>query len=89
MADIRTGARLTMRKRTRKLIGAVAMLVFVCVYALMAMALAQGRITESSTFWQTLWYAFLGLFWIVPLLPLIKWMERPDPGEEPPQVIPR
>jgi hypothetical protein len=89
MADIQTGARLTMRKRTRKLIGAVAMLVFVCVYALMAMALAQGRITESSTFWQTLWYAFLGLFWIVPLLPLIKWMERPDPGEEPPQVIPR
>ena len=78
-----------MRKRTRKLIGAVVMLVFVCVYALMAMALAQGRITESSTFWQTLWYAFLGLFWIVPLLPLIKWMERPDPGEEPPQVIPR
>ncbi len=78
-----------MRKRTRKLIGAVAMLVFVCVYALMAMALAQGRITEVSTFWQTLWYAFLGLFWIVPLLPLIKWMERPDPGEEPPQVIPR
>lgn len=78
-----------MRKRTRKLIGALAMLVFVCVYALMAMALAQGRITEASTFWQTIWYAFLGLFWIVPLLPLIKWMERPDPGEEPPQVMPR
>jgi Protein of unknown function (DUF2842) len=78
-----------MRKRTRKLIGAMVMVVFVCVYALVAMALAQGRITEAGPLWQTLWYAFLGLFWVVPLLPLIKWMERPDPGEEPPQVIPR
>jgi hypothetical protein len=78
-----------MRKRQRKLIGAFVMVIFVCVYALMAMALAQGRITEASTLWQTVWYIFLGLFWIVPLLPLIRWMEKPDPGEEPPQVIPR
>ena len=78
-----------MRKRTRKLIGAFVMTVFVCVYALMAMALSQGRITEAGTFWKTLWYCFLGLFWVVPLLPLIKWMERPDPGEVPPPVIPR
>lgn len=78
-----------MRKRQRKLIGAFVMVVFVCVYALMAMALAQGRITEASTLWQTVWYIFLGLFWIVPLLPLIRWMEKPDPGEEPPPVIPR
>ena len=28
-----------MRKRTRKLVGTVAMVAFVCVYALMAMAL--------------------------------------------------
>ena len=78
-----------MHKRNRKLIGAVVMIAFVGFYSLLAMTLAQGRITEAGTFWQTLWYCFLGLFWIVPLLPLIKWMERPDPGEEPPQVVPR
>jgi hypothetical protein len=78
-----------MTRRTRKLIGTVAIMVFVCVYALVAMALAQGRITEASKTWQAIWYAFLGLFWIIPLMPLIKWMERPDPGEEPPPVIPR
>lgn len=78
-----------MRKRQRKLVGTIVILVFVCVYALMAMALAQGRITEASKFWQTVWYAALGLGWILPVMPLIKWMERPDPGEEPPQALPR
>jgi hypothetical protein len=78
-----------MRRRQRKLIGTVVMIVFVCVYAMVAMALAQGRITEAPLLWKTLWYIFLGLFWVVPLLPLIKWMERPDPGEAPPQVLPK
>lgn len=36
-----------MKQRTRKLVGTVLILVFVCVYALVAMALAQGRITEA------------------------------------------
>jgi ammonia channel protein AmtB len=78
-----------MRKRQRKLIGAIVMMIFVCVYALVTMALVQGRITEASTAVQTIVYAALGLFWIIPLLPLIKWMERPDPDEEPPQVLPK
>lgn len=78
-----------MRRRQRKLVGTIFILAFVCVYALVAMALAQGRITEAGKAWQALWYAFLGLFWVVPLLPVIKWMERPDPGEPPPPVIPR
>lgn len=78
-----------MRKRQRKLIGTVVLIVFVCLYAVMAMALAQGRITEAGTFWQTVWYIVLGLAWVLPALPLIRWMERPDPGEPPPPVIPR
>jgi quinol-cytochrome oxidoreductase complex cytochrome b subunit len=78
-----------MRKRQRKLIGTVVLIPFVLFYAMLAMALAQGRITEASTLWQTLWYIFLGLAWVIPALPIIKWMERPDPGEPPPPVIPR
>ena len=78
-----------MRKRHRKLIGTVVMVAFVCTYAMLAMALSQGRITEASQVLRVIWYAFLGLFWVVPLLPLIRWMERPDPGEEPPQRLPR
>lgn len=78
-----------MRKRQRKLIGTVVLIPFICLYAVAAMALAQGRITEAGTFWQTFWYIVLGLAWVLPALPLIRWMERPDPGEPPPPVIPR
>ena len=67
-----------MRQTHRKLIGTVAILVFVCVYALVAMALAQGRITDAPKLVQTVAYIALGLAWILPLLPLIKWMERKD-----------
>jgi hypothetical protein len=78
-----------MKRRQRKFVGTIIMIVFVCVYAMIAMALAQGRITEAPLFWKTLWYIVLGLFWVVPLLPLIKWMERPDPGEAAPQALPK
>ncbi|MEN5083974.1 DUF2842 domain-containing protein [Bosea sp. TWI1241] len=67
-----------MRQTHRKLIGTVVILIFVCVYALVAMALAQGRITEAAKPIQTIAYITLGLAWILPLLPLIKWMERKD-----------
>jgi uncharacterized membrane protein YuzA (DUF378 family) len=65
------------QQRTRKFIGAVAMLVFVVVYALVAMVLAQARPTQDApVLLQTLIYAVLGLAWILPLMPLIRWMER-------------
>ncbi|NDA46363.1 MAG: DUF2842 domain-containing protein [Alphaproteobacteria bacterium] len=68
--------------RTRKLIGAIVTLVFVIVYALLAMALAQARfIQDANGFVQGIFYALLGLIWILPLFPLISWMERKDPSE--------
>lgn len=67
-----------MTQSHRKLIGTVVIIVFVCVYALVAMALAQGRITEAPKLVQTIAYVALGLAWVLPLLPLIKWMERKD-----------
>ena len=67
-----------MTQSHRKLIGTVVILIFVCVYALVAMALAQGRITEASNPVQTIAYIALGLAWVIPLLPLIRWMERKD-----------
>ncbi|WP_420103118.1 DUF2842 domain-containing protein [Bosea sp. (in: a-proteobacteria)] len=67
-----------MTQRSRKLVGTFAILIFVCVYALVAMALAQGRVTEAPKLVQTVVYVVLGLAWVLPLLPLIKWMERKD-----------
>jgi hypothetical protein len=70
-----------MRRRTRKLIGTLAMLTFVLVYAPLAMALAESRIRDAPGVVQALAFAVLGLVWVVPLLPLIRWMQRPDPED--------
>ena len=69
-----------MPRRLRKLIGTVAMIAFVIVYALFAMALADSRVSQAPEAVRALAYAALGLAWVLPLLPLIRWMERPDPG---------
>ncbi|GJD44050.1 hypothetical protein AFCDBAGC_1912 [Methylobacterium cerastii] len=67
-----------MRRRTRTLIGTIGILGFVIVYAPLAMALADSRIAEAPPLLQTVLYSILGIAWIFPLMPLIKWMERPD-----------
>jgi hypothetical protein len=68
-----------MPARIRKLIGGAAMIAFVVVYAIVAMALAQSRpLQDAPPLLQTLGYIVLGLAWTLPLMPLIKWMERPD-----------
>ena len=68
-----------MRRRTRKLVGAVAMLAFVAIYALVLMAVAEApAVREASGLARGLFYAIGGMSWIVPIMPLIKWMERRD-----------
>jgi Protein of unknown function (DUF2842) len=68
-----------MRRRTRKLIGTIGILVFVIVYGPVAMALAESRIVDAPHYVRVAAYIVLGLAWIFPLMPLIRWMERPDP----------
>ena len=65
-----------MSPRFRKLLGAFVMIAFVLVYALVAMALADSRpMHEAPGVLQTLVYVVLGLAWVLPLMPLIRWME--------------
>eukprot|EP01037_Dinobryon_pediforme_P006468 gene6468-6537_t len=72
-----------MSRRTRKFIGTIIIILFVCFYALMAMALAQARfIQQSPGFVQSLYYVIIGIAWVVPMLPLIAWMERKQPNIE-------
>lgn len=68
-----------MRRRTRKLIGAIAIVLFVLAYGPIAMALAESRILQAPQIIQMIAYMVLGLAWILPVMPLIRWMERPDP----------
>ena len=64
--------------RTRKLIGTVALLVLVSVWALLAMALAQSVLTDINGFVVAIYYVVAGLGWVVPAMPLISWMAKPD-----------
>lgn len=76
-------APLSLPRRQRKLIGAFAMLAFVIVYSLLAMTLSQARpFQEASKLAQGIGYALLGISWIVPMFPLIKWMEGGRDGDE-------
>jgi hypothetical protein len=70
-----------MRKKTRKLIGTVALLTIVINYAFIAMALAEGRILAAPKALQVVAYALLGFAWIFPCMPIIRWMEKPDPEQ--------
>lgn len=70
-----------MRRRRRKFIGVVATLAFVVVYALIAMAMAQANFVQAApSLLQWLYYVVIGMAWILPVMPLIRWMERPDEG---------
>ena len=65
-----------MSPRLRKLIGGLAMVAFVPVYALAAMALADSRpMQDAPSILRTIMYVVLGLAWVLPLMPLIRWME--------------
>ena len=68
-----------MGNRSRKLIGAIFMVLFVVVYALAAMVLAQKTaMSVESGLLRLVIFALLGLGWAVPLVPLILWMEKRD-----------
>ena len=71
----------TMRIRTRKLIGAVALIILVSVWGLLAMALAQIALPSANSIVAWLYYAVVGVGWVLPAMPLITWMVRPDPVE--------
>ncbi len=68
-----------MRRRQRKLIGVVATLAFVTIYALIVMAVAQTELLKTAPeVLKWVYYIVFGMGWVVPLMPLIRWMERPD-----------
>ena len=63
--------------RLRKLIGAVALLVLVTVWALVGMAIAQFPPIFQNGLVAFVYYVVVGIGWILPAMPLIRWMSRP------------
>lgn len=71
-----------MPMRVRKFIGAIGLLVLLCVYALLAMSLGASQVVGSSTLMQVSYFLVAGLLWIIPAGLIVRWMQRPDAPEE-------
>ena len=69
-----------MKMRTRKLLGTVALLLLAAVWSLMGMVVAQAPWLASSGLLQAVFYVVAGLGWVVPAMPIVSWMSRPDPA---------
>lgn len=67
-----------MTLRTRKLVGAVALLVFLAAYALAAMLAAVALQVNGSKVAEIVYYPVAGLLWVLPAMWLVRWMQRPD-----------
>jgi hypothetical protein len=75
-APSRAGA--GVRMRLRKLIGTVALVVFVAVYALAAMTVGAAKLAAASGWAQLAYFLVAGLIWVAPAGLLIRWMAKPD-----------
>ena len=64
--------------RTRKFLGTIALLVLVVVWSLMGMTVAQTPWLASSGLLQAIFYVVAGIGWVLPAMPIISWMARPD-----------
>ena len=64
--------------RTRKFVGTIALLVLVVVWSLLGMTLAQTPWLAASGLYQAIFYVVAGIGWVLPAMPIISWMSRPD-----------
>jgi hypothetical protein len=64
--------------RTRKFFGTVALILLATCWALLAMALAQSTLTSVNGWVALIYYIIAGIGWVLPAMPIVKWMSRPD-----------
>ena len=64
--------------RTRKFIGAIALLVLITVYSFAAMMVAIALQVNASKWVEVIYYIVVGLAWTIPAGAIIWWMQQPD-----------
>ncbi len=67
-----------MKIRTRKLVGTIGLLLLALVWSLLGMAIAQVPWLAASRLLQAAFYVVAGLGWVLPAMPIVSWMLRPD-----------
>ena len=67
-----------MRIRARKFLGTIALLVLVVLWSLMGMTVAQTPWLANTGLLQAIFYVVAALGWVLPAMPIVSWMGRPD-----------
>jgi hypothetical protein len=71
-----------MSPRTKKLIGAMVMLVWIPIYALIAMGVGVRVLPHAHWIVTLLYYALAGTLWIIPIGLMLPWMNREPKARE-------
>jgi uncharacterized protein DUF2842 len=64
--------------RTRKFFGTIFLLILVVVWSLLGMTVAQLPWLANSGLAQAIFYVVAGIGWVLPAMPIVSWMARPD-----------
>ena len=67
--------------RIRKFLGAIALLLLAFVWSMMGMVMAQFPVIANSGTLQWIYYIVVGMGWVLPAMPIVSWMLRPDANE--------
>ena len=69
--------------RLKKLIGTILLITLVVIYALVASAIAVGRLSTAGAAAQFAFFLGSGLAWILPAMWIIRWMVREPVRNQP------
>lgn len=61
---------------TKKLIATIVILIWIPIYALLAMRIAVSVLPEANKFVELLYYVVAGTAWIIPIGLMLPWMSR-------------
>jgi hypothetical protein len=67
--------------RTRKFLGAIALLALAFVWSMIGMVVAQFPVIADSGPLQWVYYIVVGMGWVLPAMPIVSWMLRPDASQ--------
>jgi hypothetical protein len=67
-----------MKMRTRKLVGTIATVLWLLVYALVVMALGGKYVVGSGLAAELPFFVVAGVAWLPVAMMVIRWMSRPD-----------
>ncbi|NRA87943.1 MAG: DUF2842 domain-containing protein [Rhizobiales bacterium] len=62
-------------ERSRKLIGILAVIVYLTIYCFFAAALGEWLVLGNGVGWEITYFAIAGFIWIFPIIKLFRWMD--------------